>query len=81
MAQVAGLGLGVWLAKGWSRGLAWAVVSFPDPNPRAGKKGLAYFEPFLGFADSARHMTNQAWLSLGLNKRLLLARLWLTDVF
>ena len=43
------------------------LVSFPDPNPRAGKKGLAHFEPFLGFADSACYVTNQAWLSLGLD--------------
>ena len=30
------------------------IVSFPDPDPHAGKggKGVAHFEPFLGFADS-----------------------------
>ena len=42
------------------------VSSFPAPSPHTGKKGLAHFKPFPGFADSACHMTNQALLSLGL---------------
>ena len=39
----------------------YAIVSFPAPSPRTGKKDLVHFEPFLGFADSACQMTNQAW--------------------
>ena len=38
---------------------AYALVSFPAPSPHAGK-GLVNFKSFLGFADSACHMTNQA---------------------